>query len=95
VKFEFDNMLRSPSLFPTGHKDLPPAYFAIAGADPWRDIYLIYEEILREECAVTTKVDIFGGLIHGFWAIFPSAEFSKAFKKQADEGLGWLLAQAR
>lgn len=95
MKFESDDMLRSPLLFPTGHKVLPPAYFAVAGADPWRDMNLIYEEILREECAVRTKVDIFGGLIHGFWSIFPNAEFSRAFRKQADEGLGWLLAQAK
>jgi acetyl esterase/lipase len=87
--------LRSPLLFSTGHKNLPPTYFVIAGADPWRDVGLIYEEILREECGVKTKVDIFPGLPHGFWGIFSTAEFAKTHAQKSDEGLKWLLEQSR
>lgn len=50
--------LRSPLQFETGHKDLPPTYFVVAGRDPWRDVGLIYEGILREG-GVKTKVDIY------------------------------------
>ncbi|KAE9362699.1 alpha/beta-hydrolase [Stipitochalara longipes BDJ] len=95
AQFKDDDPLRSPLLFPTGHKDLPPTYFAVAGADPWRDAGLIYEEILREECGVKTKADIYGGLVHGFWSIFPNAEFSKEYRLKADEALQWLLEQSK
>jgi hypothetical protein len=55
---------------------------------------MLYEEILREECGVKTKVDIYGGLIHGFWGIFPNAQFSKEYRRSADEALQWLLEQS-
>lgn len=82
--------LRSPLLFPTGHRNLPPTYIAVAGADPWRDVGLLYEEVLREE-GVETKLDIFAGLPHGFWNMFPTAEFSKEYRQKCDEGLRWLV----
>ena len=86
--------LRSPLLFPTGHENLPPTYFAVAGADPWRDVGLLYEEILREDCGVKTKVDVFPGLPHGFWAMFPNAGFSKEYREKSDRGFEWLLDQS-
>ena len=85
--------LRSPLLFATGHRNLPPAYFIIAGADTWRDVGLLYEEILREECGIRTKVDVFEGLPHGFWTIFPQAQFSKSHAEKSILGLKWLLEQ--
>lgn len=54
----------------------------------------MYEEILREECGVNTRIDIFGGLIHSFWAFFPKAEFSKEYRRKADEALEWLVEQS-
>lgn len=87
--------LRSPLLWPTGHKNLPPMYMVVAGADRWRDSGLIYEEVLREDNGVKTRLDIFGGLIHGFWSIFPGAEFSKEYRRRVDEGLEWLVDQSK
>ena len=87
--------LRSPLLFPTGHHNLPPTYFIIAGADTSRDVGLLYEEILREECGIKTKVDIFPGLPHGFWTIFPQAHFSMDHQEKSVQGLKWLLEQTR
>jgi acetyl esterase/lipase len=81
-------------LWPTGHEKLPPTYMVIAGADRWRDSGLIYEEVLREESGVKTRLDVFGGLIHGFWNIFPTAEFSKEYRRKVDEGLEWLVQQS-
>jgi acetyl esterase/lipase len=86
--------LRSPLLFPTGHENLPPTYLAIAGADPWRDVGLLYEEILREDCGVNTKVDVFPGLPHGFWDMFPNAGFSKEYREKSARGFEWLLEQS-
>lgn len=82
-------------LWSTGHKTLPPMYMVVAGADRWRDSGLLYEEVLREEGGVKTKLDIFGGLIHGFWGFFPAAEFSKEYRKKVDQGLEWLLQQSK
>lgn len=70
-------------------------YMAVAGADRWRDSGLLYEEVLREEGGVTTKLDIFGGLIHAFWGIFPAAKFSKEYKQKAEEGVEWLVRQSK
>jgi acetyl esterase/lipase len=58
-----------------------------------RDEGLIYEQVLREDSAVTTRLDVFPGLPHGFWSWFPEAEFSKDFQVKVGEGLKWLLEQ--
>jgi len=83
--------LRSPFLWPTGHKALPPTYFQVAGQDPARDYALIYEEVVRCEGA-QTRIDLFPGLPHGFWTFFSRAEFSKEFYEKSREGFGWLLS---
>jgi hypothetical protein len=56
---------------------------------------LLYEEILREQCGVKTKVDVFNGLPHGFWTMFPSAEFSKEHREKSDKGFEWLVEQSK
>lgn len=80
-------------IFPS-HEGLPPAYVQICGADPLRDEGLIYEQVLREESGVRTRLDVFPGLPHGFWSWFPQAEFSKDFQVKTMEGLEWLLKQS-
>ncbi len=52
---------------------------------------LIYEEVLREEWGVKTKVDVFGGLPHAFSGMLPQAGFTKVFRKKAAEAFKWLL----
>jgi acetyl esterase/lipase len=84
--------LRSPLLFPS-HKNLPPTYFAIGGMDPWRDPGLLYEEKVREEGG-KTRLDIFPGLVHGFWSFFPEANFAKEYREKSEEALEWLLEQS-
>lgn len=77
----------------TGHGDLPPQYFQICGMDVLRDEALIYERVLREECGVKTKVDVYPGLPHGWWGMFPQLRVSQKFAREADAGVGWLLGQ--
>jgi acetyl esterase/lipase len=45
--------------------------------DPLRDEGLIYEQTLREEWGVKTRMDIYPGLPHGFWSFYPTVGFSK------------------
>lgn len=85
--------LFSPLLFKTGHAGLPPSYFQICGQDPLRDEALIYERVLREEEGLKTKVNVYPGLPHGFWSIFPTIESSKKFVEESVEGVKWLLEQ--
>lgn len=83
--------LWNPMNWPAGHADLPPHYFQICGIDVLRDEALIYERILRENCGIKTKVDIYPGLPHVFWANFPTHSKSKNYSPDTNEGLGWLL----
>lgn len=55
-----------------------------------RDYALLFDEVLREQ-GVKTKLDIFPGLIHGFWSFFPKAEFTKNWLEKTDTGFEWLL----
>lgn len=83
--------LKSPLLFETGHSGLPPTHLQVCGLDPLRDDGLIYERVLREDCGVKTRMDLYPGLPHGFWVWWPTAEFSVKQQKDSIDGLGWLL----
>ncbi|KAL7959000.1 alpha/beta-hydrolase [Trichoderma compactum] len=75
----------------TGHGFLPPVYFQVAGMDPARDDSLIYERILREECGVPTRVDVYRDVPHGFWTMYPDLAASRRRMRDAVDGVGWLL----
>jgi len=46
------------------------------------------------EAGAKTKVDVFPGLPHGFWAaLFPDAEYVKDYAAKSDEGFKWLVEQ--
>ncbi|GIZ42379.1 hypothetical protein CKM354_000565200 [Cercospora kikuchii] len=85
--------LFSPLLWKTGHKNLPPQYFQICGADPLRDEALVYERLLREEEGTKTKVDMYPGQPHGYFSMFPQMKASKKFVEDSVQGVQWLLEQ--
>lgn len=70
---------------------LPPVYFQVAGMDPARDDSLIYERMLREECGVPTRLDVYRGYPHGFWTMYPDLSASKRRMRDIVDGVGWLL----
>ncbi|KAH6632917.1 Alpha/Beta hydrolase protein [Boeremia exigua] len=78
---------------PNGHAGLPPAYFQICGLDPVRDEGLLYEKVLREDYGIKIRLDVYPGLPHAFWQVFPA--FEKATKAHEDmlNGFAWLLNQ--
>lgn len=50
---------------------MPPAYFQACGMDLSRDDSLIYERVLREECNVPTRMDLYSGFPHCFLEPIP------------------------
>ena len=76
------------------HKGLPPAYFQCCGLDMSRDDQLIYERVLREECGVPTRIDLYPGLPHGWWAMLPELKSSKKRMQDTVEGIRWMLSLA-
>jgi acetyl esterase/lipase len=81
--------------WPSGHGDLPPAYFQICELDPLRDDAIVFERILREEHGSKTRVDFYPGLPHGFWSFHPTAEFSKRVPNDGTAAVKWLLENGK
>lgn len=79
-------------LHPRGHGGLPPIFLQVCGFDPLRDDALIYERVLRTEYNIPTKLILYPGLAHGFWAFLPKMEFSKQYQEDTVQGLAWLLS---
>ncbi|KAH6613607.1 Alpha/Beta hydrolase protein [Chaetomium sp. MPI-SDFR-AT-0129] len=74
------------------HVGMPKTYFQVCGMDINRDDGLIYERVLREECQVPTRLDLYAGYPHCFWDSYPDLELSKKRAEDTIEGFRWLLS---
>ena len=74
-----------------GHVGLCPAFFQACGMDASRDDGLIYESVLREESGVRTRIYLYRGVPHCWWAFHPNLESSKKRLKDTILGVKWLL----
>jgi acetyl esterase/lipase len=63
--------------------------------DPLRDEALVYERLLREDIGIKTKLNVYPGVPHGFWSVFPSFEGSKKFVAETVDGIAWLLEASK
>ena len=77
-------------MHPQGFKGLPRTYIVACGMDPLRDDGILYEEALRED-GVETRINVYSGLPHCWWAIMPHLESSKKYELDSVAGLKWLL----
>ncbi|KAF4338009.1 sterigmatocystin biosynthesis lipase esterase STCI [Fusarium beomiforme] len=80
-----------PFIWPTGHHDLPRTYFQVCGMDILRDEDLIYEQVLREDSGVETRLDVYPGMPHIFWGSFGHLSQGKKAAVDLVEGIRWLL----
>ncbi|PTB62945.1 alpha/beta-hydrolase [Trichoderma citrinoviride] len=84
--------LAFPLAFPSSVRaSLPKTYFQICGLDPVRDCGLLPEQVFRDE-GVETGRHVYPGMPHAFWALFPDLEVSARQRRDAEEGLRWLLS---
>ncbi|KAH7143522.1 Alpha/Beta hydrolase protein [Dactylonectria macrodidyma] len=91
VPFNQLNPNDAPGQVKMGHMGQPPAYFQVCGMDINRDESLIYERVLREECYVPTKVDLYRGFPHCFWNEYSNLDMSAQRMRDSVDGIGWLL----
>ncbi|KAF9774470.1 hypothetical protein IL306_007548 [Fusarium sp. DS 682] len=80
-----------PFIWPTGHHALPRTYFQVCGMDILRDEDLIYEQVLREDNGIETRLDIYPGMPHIFWGSFAHLGQGKKAAVDLVEGIKWLL----
>jgi len=88
---EFGSPLYNVINWPTGHQGLPKHWVQVCGADMLRDEALIYEQMIREEGGVETRLNVYAGLPHGFWAVWPDMAGAKRFRDGIVDGAKWLL----
>lgn len=77
-------------------EDNMSVYFQVCGQDMSRDDGLIYEKVLREECRVQTRLDLYKGFGHVFWGMgggYAEMSMSRKRMEHSVEGVGWLLGR--
>lgn len=84
----------SPLLFESHANLAKRALFCICGWDPRRDEALLFEQILKTEGGLNTRLHVYPGLPHGFWSVCPDLPKSKEWEKDFIEGVRWLLDSA-
>ncbi|KAK4244873.1 Alpha/Beta hydrolase protein [Corynascus novoguineensis] len=86
------NRLDDDGIIAAGHKGMPRTYFQVCGMDVNRDDGLIYERVLREECGLPTRLDLYSGFPHCWWDMYPELEASKKRMEHTMAGFAWLLS---
>lgn len=88
------NML-TPFLFES-HADLPPVYVQVCGLDPWRDGGLLYaEEVEKDNRAGWGKCDVYPGLPHCWWSVYPMVSKTKQWVEDLVKGVDWVLMHSQ
>ena len=93
AKADLRSPLRAPFNWPepSAHSGLPPTYLQVCGMDVSRDESLLYEQMLREDYSLKTRLDIYPGQPHIFWSVFSKFKQTQKFRQDLVEGFSWLL----
>lgn len=94
-KNNYSSELFAPLLWPgeAGHKNLPKSYFQVCGAEVSRDEVLILQDMMKKE-DIPTKMHLYVGLPHTFWAVLRDLPQSKKWPADTMEGFDWLLGRS-
>lgn len=85
----------SPLFTPLTQKDfsgLGPVFYQVAGMDIWRDSALFYCDLVRK-FGGKTKVEVYPGLPHLWWSMYPQLSINKKWARDLVDGVAWLLKQ--
>ncbi|XXG94943.1 hypothetical protein Hte_001202 [Hypoxylon texense] len=86
---------KSPLAYPISIPNpsiMPRTYFQACGLDPTRDCTLVMEKAWRD-AGVPTKLDIYPGMPHVFWALgLPPLAQTKKHEDDSRKGLSWLMS---
>ncbi|KAL8872275.1 MAG: hypothetical protein Q9174_002071 [Haloplaca sp. 1 TL-2023] len=89
---DFKSPLWSPFNANSPFQGLPPTFVQVCGKDIIRDDGLIYEKMLSDN-GVKTRLNVYPGLPHCFWAFIPQYKGSKEFMIDVAFGFAWLLGK--
>lgn len=78
----------------TDYSKLGPVYYQSAEMDVWRDTATFYCDRITE-AGGQAKLDVYPGVPHLWWAIYPQLSINKKWAKDLVDGVGWLLSQNR
>ncbi|KAI9710277.1 MAG: hypothetical protein M1820_002771 [Bogoriella megaspora] len=87
--FDRKSPLMSPFNF-GNHAKLPVAYIQVCGLDPWRDGGFIYRDLVQEGGS-KAKADVYKGLPHCWWNVYPTINATERWRRDTLRGLKWLL----
>lgn len=85
----------SPLFTPLNQKDLSrlgPVYYQVAGMDLWKDSALFYCDLV-EQAGGQTKIDLYPGVPHLWYSIYPQLSINKKWARDLVNGVEWLLGQ--
>ncbi|KAJ9605717.1 hypothetical protein H2200_009566 [Cladophialophora chaetospira] len=78
----------------TDYSGLGPVYYQAAEMDIWRDSAIFYCKKIRE-AGGQAKLEIYPGVTHTWWSMFPQLSINKKWAKDLVNGTEWLLKQKR
>jgi acetyl esterase/lipase len=86
-----DDYLATP-LTQTDYSCFGPVYYQAAEMDIWRDSAIFHCEKIRE-AGGQAKIDIYPGVVHTWWSMYPQLTINKKWIKDLVDGTEWLLKQ--
>ncbi|EXJ61605.1 hypothetical protein A1O7_02033 [Cladophialophora yegresii CBS 114405] len=78
----------------TDFSGLGPVYYQAAEMDIWRDSAILYCDKIRQ-AGGQAKIDIYPGVPHLWWSMYPQLSINKKWVKDLVDGVEWLLKQNR
>src|SRR5882757_9114872 len=76
----------------TDYSRLGPVFYQVAGMDLWKDSAIFYSDKVQK-AGEKVKVEIYPGVPHVWWSMFPQLSINKKWARDLVDGVEWLLKQ--